>query len=250
MRSIAGFLCSAVLLAAIGPLQADDDAKLREVVDKAIKAHGGADTLNKLKASVVKSKGTFHGLDNPLEYTSVTSVQLPNRISTEVQSKANCMEFKFVQIVNGDKGWVKFGDNTMEMNEDQIKEAREGMNAQNISHLTPLLEKDYMLASLGEVKVGDKPAIGIRAQRKGYRDVSLFFDKDKGLLIKTEARGKDPMSGDEYTGETFYSDYKKIDGLMVAHKMTIKRDKKVYLESETTGVKYSEKLDDKLFEKP
>ena len=250
MRRIAGIVAVAILFGALNPLRADDDAKVKEVIDKAIKAHGGEDNLKKFKASVIKSKGKFHGFDNPIDYISETSVQLPDKISTIVESKAGDMDFKFIQVVNGNKGWIKFGDNTMDMNEDMLKEAREQMNASNISHLTPLLGKDYKLSGLGEMKVGDRPAIGVRVERKDYRDVNLFFDKEKGLLLKSESRGKDAMSGQEYTGETFYEDYKKVDDMMVAHKVTIKRDKKVFVEGETTSVKYSEKLDDKVFDKP
>ncbi len=250
MRKIAGIVCVAILFGAFNSLRADDDAKVREIIDKAIKAHGGEDNLKKYQASVVKSKGKFHGFDNPIDYTSETSVQFPDKIITIVESKAGDMEFKFVQVVNGNKGWIKFGDNTTELNDDMLKEAREQMNSSNISHLTPLLTKEYKLSSLGEMKVGDRPAVGVRVERKDYRDVNVYFDKEKGYLLKVESRGKDAMSGQEYTGETFYEDYKKVDGMMVAHKITIKRDKKLYVEGESTSVKFSEKLDDGVFAKP
>ena len=59
------------------------------------------------------------------------------------------------------------------------------------------------------------------------------------------------MAGDkEFTAESFYGDYKKQDGLPIAHKLTVKRDGKLYLEGELSDVKVSEKLDDSTFEKP
>ncbi len=125
------------------------------------------------------------------------------------------------------------------------------MNAANIAHLVCLNEKDYKLSALGEVKVGDRPAIGVRVQRKGYRDVNLFFDKDKSLLLKMETRVKDIMQGgQEYTSATVYADYKKVEGMEIPHKVTIERDGKAFVEGEITEVKLSEKLGDSLFEKP
>jgi hypothetical protein len=251
MRKIVGFVGVFALLAAVGPARADDDAKLREIVAKAIKAHGGEDTLKKLQASVTKTKGKFYGLGEAIDYTGETAVQLPDRIRTEVAGTANGQEFKFYQIVKGDKGWMKFGDDTMELSKEMIAEAKEQLNVAAIAHLTVLTGKGYKLSSLGDVKVGDREAVGVRVEREGFRPVSLFFDKGNGMLVKTETRGKDLMrGGEEYTSETFYKDYKKVDGLMVPHKITIKRDGKDFVESETTEVKPSEKLDDATFAKP
>ena len=209
------------------------------------------DKLKKFKAIVSKSKGKFHGLGEAVDYTGETSLQMPNRIRTEVQSKFGDQEFKFVQIIDGGKGWIKIGDKTEEMNKDMLAEAKEQMNAANITHLVCLKDKDYKLSPLGEVKVGDRPALGVRVEHKGYRDVSLFFDKEKGLLLKMETRGKDLMGGgEEYTSTTKYGDYKKVEEMMVAHKVTLQRDGKPFVDSETIEVKFSEKLDDSVFEKP
>lgn len=251
MRKTVGFVGMFILLAAVAPARADEDAKLREIVAKAIKAHGGADTVKKLQATVTKTKGKFYGLGDAIDYNGETAIQLPDRIRTEVAGSANGQEFKFVQVVKGDKGWMKFGDEAMELSKEMIDEAKEQLNAASIAHLTVLTGKGYKLSSLGDVEVGDREAVGVRVEREGFRPVSLFFDKGNGMLVKSETRGKDLMrGGEEYTSETFYKNYKKVDGLMVAHKLTIKRDSKDYVESETTEVKLSEKLDDATFAKP
>ena len=251
MRSIAGIVGIVGLLAVVCPVRGQDDAQLREIVAKSITAHGGADNLTKLKASVSKSKGKFYGMGDGIDYTGETSVQLPDRIHVEVEVDANGQKFRFVQVVDGDKGWMKLGDNTEDLNKDMLVEAREQMNAAQISHLTVLSGKEYKLSTLGESKVGDRPAIGVRVERKDYRDVNLYFDKENIQILKMETRGKDPMNdGKEFTSESFYSDYKKVDGLLVAHKVLIKRDGNKYVEMELTDVKVSEKLDDSVFAKP
>lgn len=251
MRKIAAVLGVVGLLALLIPVRADEDAKLREIVERAIKIDGGIDHLKKFKASVAKTKGKFHGLGQAIDYTGETSFQLPNRLRNEVHSKVGDREFTFIQVIDGNKGWMKIGDKTEELDKDMLAEAKEQINAANITHLICLREKDYKLSPLGEVKVGDRPALGIRVQRKGYRDVNLFFDKDKSLLLKMETRGKDPMrGGEEYTATTLYGDYKKVERMMVPHKVTIKRDGEPFVESETLEVKVSEKLDDGVFEKP
>ena len=50
--------------------------------------------------------------------------------------------------------------------------------------------------------------------------------------------------------ESLYADYKEMDGAKVPMKVTINREGKVYVESESTDVKPVDKLDDSTFGKP
>lgn len=220
----------------------DEDAKMREIISRAIKAHGG-DNLEKFKGTTSRSKGKL--LD--LEYTSESSLQLPDRSRTVAESKLG----KFVQILNGDKGWVKLGDLSRECAKEELDEMREQFNAMQISRLTVLNDREYKLSPLAEEKIDERPVVGVRVEHKGFRDINLYFDKENSLLLRMETRIKDPLrGGEEISAETLYGDYKDVDGVMTAHKITIKYDGKVYIDSEVSEMKYSEKLDDALFEKP
>lgn len=247
--------CALVLaLAALG--RADDAADAKAVVEKAIKARGGADNLAKYKADVLKIKGAVHvsGLD--IDFTGEISFQQPDKSRTVIEGTVMGTNFKSTRVVNGDKGWIDdllgAARQQRDMSKEELAEERESQNANSIARLAVLTDKAYTLSTVGESKVGDKEAVGILVKRKGYRDVSLFFDKKTHLLLKSETRVKDPQGGGdtEFTQEAFYDDYKKVGDLQVAHKLTIKRDGKAFLESETTEFKPEEKLDDGLFAKP
>ena len=247
MRRTLGVVCAVALLASVSPVRADDDeAKLRAIIDKAIKAHGGADNLKKFKGEVVKSKGTFYGMGEGIEYTETMSVQYPNQMRIDIEG-AN---FKFTQVFNKDKGWRKINDDTEELKEEKA-EVAEQMYAAMVTNLVVLQDTSYKLSPLGENKVGDRAAVGVRVEHKGHRPISLYFDKDKGLLLKAETTGKDMRNDNkEFTSEELFSDYKKVGELMVAHKVRINRDGKKYVEAEVTECKHSEKLDDSVFAKP
>ncbi len=244
MRKLVYAAVGVALLA--GNVVRADDADAKAVVEKAIKAHGGTEVLNKFPAVSLKTRGKFYGMGVAADYTAEAHYQVPERQRVEVQSG----DFKFIQVINGDKGWVVVGGETRALNKEQLDVAREELYAAFVSRLAPLTGAGFKLSFLGNVKVGDREAVGVRVEHKGHGDVSLFFDKDSGLLLKTERRGKDLMGGGEYTGEALYGDYKKVDGMQVAYKVTIKRDGKLYVESETTEVKPAEKLDDSVFAKP
>src|SRR5262249_6516414 len=78
--------------------------------------------------------------------------------------------------------------------------------------LLPLREPGFTLALAGEEKVGEGPAVGIRVVSKGHREVTLFFDRDTHLLVKSETRGK-AGTGKEGKVETFLRQHKEFHGV-------------------------------------
>ena len=249
-------LAAVLAVAACGAARADDQADLRKVIDKAIKATGGEENLAKYKAESFKMKGKFYGMgDEGIEYSGEWQVQRPDKFRVQVDGEVGGQKVNFfTQVVNGNKVWRKgFNEETQEVTDkDDLTEIKEQFNAREVESLLPLVKgKEYQLASLGDVKVNDKPAVGIRVSRKGFRDVNLFFDKDKGLLVKSETVVKDQMTGgQEVTQETLYSDYKEAHGIQRPMKLVINRDGKKYLDVEVTEIDPQEKLDESLFGKP
>src|SRR5258706_8539742 len=80
---------------------AQDDPK--EIVRKAIAAHGGADKLNKFKASRVSSKGTISIGGMTLDFTSNSVAEFPDKQKTTIKMSISRMEITVVQTVNGAK---------------------------------------------------------------------------------------------------------------------------------------------------
>src|SRR5262249_35703290 len=123
------------------------------------------------------------------------------------------------------KGWIKGGNNPAN---DLAKEIRlpfrHGFAALRLAEtLLPLRDKAFKLSPLGELKVNDKPAVGLKAVRKGWPDIDLFFDKVTHLPVKVELRLKESDSRDAtYTG--LFAGYKKIAGRQHFTKLTTKRD--------------------------
>jgi hypothetical protein len=231
--------------------RADDQADLKAQLEKSIKAHGGAEALNKFGAGASKMQGKYYGMGEGIAFDGTVHAQGDDRFRMELQMDVMGQKITFLQVYNAGKGWVAINGMTREMNKEELEAMREQRRNERLSRLTPLLAQGVKLSPLGEAKVDGKPVIAIRAEQQGFRDVSLFFDKTTGLLLKTETRGRDPAMGDnEFTAETFFSDYRKVEGVMMAHKIKLLRDGKLFVEGETTDVKLAEKLDDNLFVKP
>jgi hypothetical protein len=250
-RMLAAACAVALWLGASCAARADDQKDLSDLVAKAVKAHGGADNIAKAKIIIMKGKGKFYGInEDGIPYGGTWSIQDPDRIRVEIEGEVMGQKFKFVHGFDKDTGWTLMDDKVQDDSKEQVAETKETMHAGRLARLIGLNDKECKLSAVGESKVNDRPAIGVRVECKGYQDVSLFFDKETNQLVKMERRATDVQMNKEFTEETLYGDFKKVNGVLVSHKQTIKRDGKVYVENETTEFEVKDKLDDKLFKKP
>ena len=68
--------------------------------------------------------------------------------------------------------------------------------------------------------------------------------------MKSRKKSKDPNGGQEVEAETYYKDYKEINGTKQSMKQLLKHDGKKFLEAEVTDMKLLDKIDPSTFEKP
>src|SRR5207249_2082431 len=103
---------------------------------------------------------------------------------------------------------------------------------------------------LGEVQVNGKPALGIKVEQKGKKDLDFYFDKSTGLLAKTQRRARDFQGGQEVTEERIVTEYQTLKGRKIAKKVEVKRDGKDFLKVEVIESELPERIDDSEFAKP
>jgi hypothetical protein len=238
--------------AARGAARSDDQAEMKKIVAKAIKATGGAKNLGKRKAVTIKFKGNVHIDGNSYPFTAEQYIQRPDRQKIVVNVDINGQNFTLIRILNKDKGWVKMGDQeTTAMSKSQVKQAKEAVYAETLTTLVPLQKKDVKLSPVGEVTIGKHKAVGIKVSSKGHKDVNMYFDKKTGLLLKTERPTRDINTDKEVSEAMFFDNYKKSDGVQHPTKMQVKHDGKKYVDvDEITEYTTSDKLEDSTFDKP
>jgi hypothetical protein len=250
MQRLVGVWCVAAVLGG-GAVRGDEETEVRAVLDRAIDAHGGAEKLARYTAATMKIRGRLHnGRGETCDFTGLTAA-VPRKLRVEINLTVLGRDCKAVQVLNGNQGWVAQNDQVRPMSKEQLEEEQEHLYAGVVSHLVALRDKRYRLAWLGEGNVHGRDAVGLCVRRRGRRDVNLYFDKATGLLLRTECLVKDLDSGGrEFVVETLYDDYRPVDGVQVAHRFTIRRDGRLYVQSQAVEVKVGEKLDDRLFDKP
>jgi hypothetical protein len=200
----------------------------------------------KAKAFTWKSKGTFSFGGNDSNFTGQTTAQGLDHYRAEFEGDFG----KGVVVLNGDKGWRKFGDMGGEFDKDALANEKRNMYLQIIPIvLLPLKEKDFKVEPAGEEKVGDKPAVSLKVTPPDGKELTIYFDKESGLPVKQVAKAVDFM-GTEYTQETTFGDYKDFGGIKKATKIETKRDGQKFIDVEHTDFKVLPKVDPKTFAEP
>lgn len=248
MRRLAFLTVALALLAGAVHGQANATA----VLDKAIAAAGGEAKLAKLQGLTLKGKGNYHEAGKPdIPFTSTWYTQGNDKGRTINELEAMGAKSYEVRVINGDKGWVKDGKlEARVMDKDDLADERENLYFNWVTTLAPLKGKDFKLTAAEDAKVDGKAAAAFSVSSKGHRDIKLYFDKESGLLVKSERKVRDSSANKDVVEEVYFSNFKDADGIKIAMKYSVKWDGQPQADVEMTEAKAQEKLDDKLFQKP
>lgn len=251
LRTCSLFLAGLAWTASSLPALAQDDES-RALIREAVKAHGGRDALQKHKGAQLKYKGTVDTMGMTVKVEGEVFTNHPGRMKNVINVEVNNMNFQVQQGYDGKVLWLSvMGMNKDIDDQEALTEIQESFHAERVSGLFDLDNKEFKFGSLGEMKIKNKDAVGVRVSKEGKRDVNLWFDKTSHMLVKSEYRGKDPFGQTgEVNQEKYYGDYKSVMGVQTPMRLEVHNDGKKLLELEITEVRYHERLDDTYFTKP
>ncbi len=224
--------------------QGADRAAALALVERAVKAQGGAEGLARAAVAVRAGRGIL-ALGAAVPFTSEEVLNLPSQL--RVRLDVNKMQM--VRVLNGDKGWQQSaGGQTLELARDRLGEVQEEAYVWWLVTLAPLLKDGFDLDVLPEVKVDGRPAAGIKVSARGRPDASLYFDKESGRLVKIARRARE--TGVEVEKAYFYSDYKDVDGVKVPHKEVTTVNNRKFSEVQYTEYRFLRRSDESAFVRP
>lgn len=240
----------AIALLCLNPfVHAQDEA--RAVIEKAVKAHGvsGVDVAKGVHS---KMKGTIELMGMTLPFTGDSLFNPPNQMKVTVQLEIMGQQINSIQVLNGDKAWASALGQTTELEGEPLKEMKEQAYGSEVGNLWPLLKKGnkFTLSPLGEVQVEGKPAVGVKVAAEGHRDIDLYFDKETSMLVKSDSRTLHPVTMQDVPAQSFYKEYKDVDGRKEPRKLVVNLDGQKYVEVEILETKLLDKVDENEFAKP
>lgn len=204
----------APVLAALAPLapasaRGDDLPKAETVLEDYVKATGGKAAYEKLRNRTVK--GTIE-LAGAAVKGSITFIQAaPDKmiVATEIG------EIRITQGTDGKAAWAVstiLGDRLIEGAEkDQL--IGEAVFNEEIRWK----ERFTRVECKGVEDVKGKPAYKVVLTPKAGKPITKFYDKESHLIVKEIESTVGPMG--EMTAETYPSDYRKVDGILIPFKL-------------------------------
>jgi hypothetical protein len=252
MRTLIVSTWTVALLAGFPTLApAQDEA--RALIERAVKAHGGAEALARVTADKIKFKGALVIQGHNAPFVAETTVQLPSKYKNVIEMNHNGDKHTIIHVVNGSKVYIALDGRLLkeEAVKVQMEEIRSGLELERAKRLLPLLQdKSYQLALLEEIEVNNRPAAGVRITGRGRREMRLYFDKQLGLLVRAENRLDGGKGKPEIRQHFFFGDYKEIGGYKRPTKLRAYRDGKQIMEAELLDAKALDKVDETEFAKP
>jgi hypothetical protein len=237
-----GWIVGFLLGAFVGPATADERAQ--GVVERAIRAHGGARRLGGATRVSRAGKGTQRQGLEEVKFSTEMLMDLPDRIRMEITLDGR---FKVLMVINGDKGWVRSAT-TQTLPDNRVRELREEAYTWWVGTLVPLTKEEFTLRALPDGRIGGKAVSVVRASRKGWPDVTLSFDKDSGLLVKMERPATE--AGLKVEKAYLYDRFRTFDGVKVpTHEVTTLNGRK-WSDVTFESYKFPDKVDKEKFAKP
>ena len=251
-RYLGAVLGLVVLFSLSGCSHANDKHKdAQAVIDKAVKAMGGAEKLTKaaLVTYKVKLKSATDGGAGEMTFLIIEASAGRERSEME-RDAGNGEIIKSLTVMNGEKVWRKQAGKIQELNQDVAlhrKRASEMFEAVR----RPIILKDphYLVKLVGEEKIGEKTAVVLDVMGTFGRDFRLSFDKESGLPIRLEAASTLPGEP-EAAITTLFTGYKEFDGIQVATRRLQARNNVKTSESEISDFQVLEKVAQGTFDEP
>ena len=188
--------------------------KARVVIERALKAHGGAARIKALKDVTTRSSIAIVSPNGSVQGDLLTAVKLPDKTRIEM----SLLGQRGIQVLNGDKGWTTSGGQVTDLTAEQAQGMRAGLKVQVLPLLARLAAHGAQVGWIGTDLVG-ADSVDVIWVVDPDATTRASFARRTGLLVRLEqeepamfGEGKVPMA-------RLYSDYRAVDGLMVPFKI-------------------------------
>lgn len=215
----------------------------RALVSRAITAHGGAEALDRYKASRASIRGTLY-LDQKYEYTGESVSQEPDFYRVVIRVAGS--DGAIIQTLRPSAARVTRNGTELPLS-DAVKADLEQYRLNvALRSLTPLLrDKTLKMRLLDERTFNGVALPGIEVTGGGLTDpVRMYFDPDSLLLTRVESRGLDG-SGNPVERTEILEDYREQSGIKVAFRTETFQNQKRSETSAIVSLKLLERLDPK-----
>ncbi len=215
-----------------------------EVIDKYVTALGGMEKINSI--TTLKISGKF--LNGSFEIPFVQTISRPDKTLLEMTIQGMTMK----QAYDGTTAWMinpfQGAKEPEKMNEEQTKSMKE--QAEFEGKLVNYKEKDYTAELMGKEDMEGSEVYKIKITDKDGDINYYYIDTGTNLLLKESTKRK--IKEKEIAVDTYYGDYKPLEGLLIPVSMEIKTSSQGMDSQKITieAIEFNLSVDEAIFKMP
>jgi len=213
-----------------------------EILERVIKAQGGRKILEGIKD--VTTVADMEVIQMGITGSVTTYTKEPNMLRLDIEY----MGIMVTQTFDGETAWW-VGSQTG-MAEDVPEEMAEVMRNSSFGNSALLDPAKYGIKYTykGKETIEGKDYLVLDRVHSGGYTIVHYIDPETYLIYKTKQDSFDEMMT-KIVEETIMSDYKEVEGVMIAHGFTILRDGTEFGTLNVTAVDFNSGLEDSFFKK-
>jgi outer membrane lipoprotein-sorting protein len=228
-----------IVLALFIPLAYSQD--LSEVLNSHFKAIG-QEKLSSVKSMKSTGKSIAQGME--LDFVMYTLRPEKFRLEVDIQGA------KMIQAYDGEKGWFVApwtgSLDPIEISGVQLKSVK--LQADMDGMLYNYEKKELATELMGKEDLEGTEVYKIKQTDKEGDVYFHFIDAENYVLLKTSSKVK--MGESEIESETFYSNYKEFEGMMMAHSFESKTNGQTMSQINIETVELNPEIDEAIFTMP
>lgn len=213
-----------------------------EVVSKHLKARGGVEKIKAIKTIKVTAKVTMQGIEAP----AVLQLKRPNlyRLDITIQGKP------FVQAYDGTTAWTivpfKGSLEPEKMSEQEASNIKEESDLEGA--LVNYKEKGHTVELVGKEDMGGTAVYKLKLTTKNGSVHHIYLDAQNFMQLRDSSKRK--IQGVELETDTYFSDYKPVNGLMIPYALETKIGGKPFNQFKIDKVELDTDISDSVFKMP
>lgn len=214
-----------------------------QTVDEILAKHFeaiGQDNL--LEVQTVKTTGKF--VQAGMEIPFISFALRPNKVRVEGEFQG----LKFIQAYNGEIGWALnpfMGDTVpTQAQQDVVDELKDQADIDGLFY--NWADKGFKVELVGTEEMEGQQVYLLKLTKENGNEYIYYMDAENYVPLKMKAKVK--VMGVEREVETFYSNYKPTDGIVMAYSMESKVGGQTVSQIVIDKVEFNREIDPAVFE--
>jgi outer membrane lipoprotein-sorting protein len=234
MFSFIGFLC--ISFVSVGSFAQTVD----EILEKMIEAQGGRKAIEAIKTT------TLSGSMQIVQMNMTGSINMYQKEPNKTRMDIEIMGMNITQAFDGTTAWFTNPQTgaSEEMPEKQAKYFKKQALGRDVLLNPKKLGITYKFK--GKEKINDKEYLVLEQIHPDDYTVTIYVDAQTYLTYKSKSTTLNQVEA-EVEAESINSDYKKVDGVMIAHSITVFQGGQEYMKFTVNEITFNSDLEDAFF---